>query len=94
MNPDEYQRVRLVLTRQRRQGTPFDVAWQRALAALPPVARKHAKVERSRTLSALEATRDDWELAFERLPPRVPPGRIAARRGRELMAQMRRRVAA
>lgn len=92
--PDDLELVRLVLARQRRQGVPFERAWQQALDALPPPERPVDVADRGCTLGALAATCEDWRRSFEGEPPRDPPGRLAAKRGRELLAQSRRAVAA
>ncbi len=47
-------RVRQVLAAERRRGTPFELAWERALAAA------------GRDAAALEWARDEWEAAYER----------------------------
>jgi hypothetical protein len=95
--PDSLELMRLLLARQRDRGVPFEQAWERALTALPRSANDRAGV-----VSALAETQLDWRLAYERQPPREPPGRVAARRIEKLLAERdrargsspRRRVAA
>jgi hypothetical protein len=71
--PDDIVVAREILTRQRRMGQPFGVAWARALDALPPPPvdrqRSAAGVEREQARRALEATREQWEQAYQRRPP-------------------------
>jgi hypothetical protein len=68
--PDDLEVVRAVLARRRRLGEPFEAAWPTALSVLErPAATKAEEDDRGRTLSALNATVADWQLAYERKPP-------------------------
>ena len=88
--PDDLTLARLTLVRQRRLGASFDEAWEVALAAIPPSTvghnRSRADLEREAIRAALDATREDWRLAYERRPPRERPGSESANRRR--LAQM------
>ena len=72
--PDDLAAARLILSRQRRLGEPFTVAWERMLTALPAISnypRDAAATERDRALAALHATQAEWQAAYE-LRPRLP----------------------
>lgn len=51
---------------------PFDEAWRAALSLLPLPSSSHDRLyaDRRTTLDALEATVEDWRLAYERRPAR------------------------
>jgi hypothetical protein len=73
--PDDLETVRLILARRRDLGEPFDRAWEMALGAVPPIVggpRRERVNHRNLALSALAATRDAWEAAFNREPPPPP----------------------
>jgi hypothetical protein len=89
--PDDFEVVRLALARQRRQGQPFDQAWEMALGALPvshAYPRRIGAVESDLVRAALEATRDAWLAGYERRPPPPSPYRQAA-----VVAQVRAAMA-
>jgi hypothetical protein len=65
--PDDLELVRLILARQRLLGLTFEVAWARALGALPPLeGHSRAAVSRDHTLSALQGTQSVWREGYER----------------------------
>jgi hypothetical protein len=78
--PDDLELVRLVLMRRRELGEPFDRAWKAALGALGPrPSDAYLRAERERLLRALDATRIDWQLAYDHRPARTPPYRVDPR---------------
>jgi len=73
---DDFARVRLILARRRDLGESFDEAWPKALGALPPLPPSGCFYARQAAVdgrAALHVTREDWRLAYERLPPRPGP---------------------
>jgi hypothetical protein len=85
--PDDFERVRLILARQRQLGASFEEAWAMVFEALraPTAPRPLARVanrEREGLLAALAATREDLRRAYLRLSPPEPPksARVVARR--------------
>jgi hypothetical protein len=74
MRPDEFALARLILTRQRRLGEPFSVAWARMLGALPEAEKtSNAALDHNAALAVLERTREEWERAYEGRPAPPPP---------------------
>jgi hypothetical protein len=81
--PDDLTLARLVLTRARRAGMPFDLAWPRVFEALPVLpsagpAKGREALDRDRTLGALAATVEWWRTAYEHRPPPPSPHTPAA----------------
>lgn len=88
--PDDFERVRFILARQRQLGASFEEAWAmvfEVFEALPaptaprPLVRA-ADREREGALAALAATREDLRRAYLRLSPPEPlkSARVVARR--------------
>lgn len=84
--PDDFEGVRVALSRQRRLGVGFAQAWPLAFAALDRPITGRADAEALDTArAALATTEEVWRCGYERLPPPVPKyGWAAAARLRAL----------
>jgi hypothetical protein len=71
--PDNFEMVRLILARQRRQGAGFEQAWQLALGALERPVEGKLEADLASAVAALEGTQDAWRCGYERRP--LPPPR-------------------
>src|SRR5690242_18709602 len=72
---DDLAAMRAALADARRAGEGFETAWQTALESVARRAPASVaeKVDRNQALAALESTKLDWRLAYERKPPRPAP---------------------
>lgn len=75
-----------LLSFYKRQGTPFDAAWDQAMVAIGwPVSRRDASEWRR----GLEGTREGWRASFEDWPPE-PRELAVGELGRILSDELRR----
>jgi hypothetical protein len=71
--PDDFERVGLILARQRRMGQPFEAAWPKAVEALTPLAGDTTDARnRQAALGALTNTVEAWQAGYERRAPPPP----------------------
>lgn len=69
------QLVRLALAHYRQHGYGFEEAWIRALRNIPRGGDNDSvKRDRQEWVRVLQATRDEWQAAYENAPPEMPGG--------------------